>query len=379
LSFLRSSIVRHCGGREKRGSLTHRVVLWGPGQVGVGALRALIQHPGLALAGVIVHSKEKVGQDAGDLCGLPPTGIIATDSIDEALSVDAEAVAYFASGDYRYREAAGDIARALRAGKNVVSTSLVPLCFPPRADADVVALLEDACKRGGTSLFNSGVDPGWVNDLVPLIFSGFCTHIESITMLEILDYSEINQPDIMYDFMGFAAPPEATPPLLEPGRLLSLWSPVVYGLADGLGLRLDEVTDSVERWITPDDYETASGPIRAGTMGALRFRLTGHLEGEERIVLEHITRMGEHSAPEWPRHSSPLGGYRIVLEGMPTYTVDIEMHGRGNNLRGLTYATVMREINAIPAVINARPGILSTRDLPIITGPMRGATWTGLL
>jgi len=359
--------------------VTPRVVLWGPGQVGVGALRALIQHPGLTLAGVIVHSKEKVGRDAGDLCGLPATGIIATDSIDEGLSIDAEAVAYFASGDYRFREAAEDIARALRASKNVVTTSLVPLCFSPRADADVVALLEEACRQGGTSLFNSGVDPGWVNDLVPLIFSGFCSRIESITMLEILDYSGINQPDIMYDFMGFAAPPEAIPPLLEPGRLLSLWAPVVYGLADGLGLRLDEVTDSVERWITPDEYQTASGPIRAGTMGALRFRLSGLLLGEERIVLEHITRMGEHSAPEWPRHSSPLGGYRIVLEGMPTYTVDIEMHGRGSNLRGLTYATVMREINAIPAVINARPGILSTKDLPIVTGPMRSATWTGVL
>lgn len=100
-----------------------RVILWGPGQVGVGALRALIAHPGLDLAGVVVHAEAKDGMDAGALCGMPETGVIATRDIEEALALDADAVAYFASGDYRYREAAEDIARCLRAGKNVVTTS----------------------------------------------------------------------------------------------------------------------------------------------------------------------------------------------------------------------------------------------------------------
>jgi len=114
-------------------------------------------------------------------------------------------------------------------------------------------------------------------------------------------------------------------------------------------------------------------------MGAMRFRLAGVADGEERVILEHFTRMGECSAPDWPRHPSPHGGYRVIVDGMPTYTVDIEMHGRGYNLRGLTYATVMREINAIPAVIAAPPGLLSTLDLPVITGPMRGGRWQGVL
>ena len=148
-------------------------------------------------------------------------------------------------------------------------------------------------------------------------------------MQEILDYAPIAQPDIMYDFMGFAYPPETVTPLQEPGRLNSLWSPVVWGLAAGLGLTLDRVDDSIEKWVTPESYETASGPLPAGTVGGMRFRLVGIADGEERIVLEHITRMGEHAAPDWPRHPSPLGGYRVILEGMPTYTVDIEMHGRG--------------------------------------------------
>ena len=356
-----------------------RVILWGPGQMGIGALRALIQHPGLELAGVVVHSESKEGRDAGDLCGLPPTGVIATRDIDAALTLDADAVAYYATGDYRYREAADDIARCLRAGKNVVTTSLVPFCYPPAAEADVREMLERAAQEGGTTLFNSGVEPGWINDLVPFVFSATCARIDKITMQEILDYAPIAQPDIMYDFMGFAHPPDFVTPLQEPGRLNDLWSPVVWGLAAAHGLELDRVDDTLEKWVTPESYETASGPLPAGTTGAMWFRLVGMKDGEERIVLEHITRMGEHSAPHWPRHPSPLGGYRVLLEGMPTYTVDIEMHGRGSNMRGLSFATFMRPLNAVPAVVAAPPGVTSAHDLPLVAGVMRGAEWTGVI
>lgn len=356
-----------------------RVILWGPGQIGVGALRAVIRHPGLELVGVVVHSDNKCGRDAGDLCGLPTTGVIATDDIEAALSVEAEVVAFFASGDYRYHEAAQDIARCLRAGKNVVCTSLPPLCYPPAADKETVHLLQQACAEGRASLFNSGIDPGWVNDLIPLTFSGLSSWIDTITMQEILDYGGINQPHMMFDFMGFGLAPDAPAPLMEEGRLAALWAPVVHLVADGLGLPLDSVQVSMLRWPATERYQVASGWVEEGTVGAMRFRVVGMLDGQERIVLEHITRMGDNAAPDWPRHPSPLGGYRIVIDGMPTYTVDIEMHGRGSNLRGLTYATVMRELNAIPAVIAAPPGLLSSLDLPLVTGPMRGGRWRGVL
>ena len=182
------------------GQRNPRVILWGPGQVGVGALRALIAHPGLDLVGVVVHSEAKDGKDTGDLCGMPATGVIATRDIGAALSLNADVVAYFASGDYRYHEAAQDIARCLRAGKNVVCTSLVPMCYPPAADKETVELLESACAKGDTSFFNSGVDPGWANDVIALTMTGFSSRVDSITMLEILDYGPIKQPDIMFDF-----------------------------------------------------------------------------------------------------------------------------------------------------------------------------------
>jgi 2,4-diaminopentanoate dehydrogenase len=355
-----------------------RVILWGPGQVGIGALRALIVHPGLDLAGVVVHAEAKDGRDAGDLCGMPKTGVMSTRDVAAALSLDADVVAYFASGDYRYHEAAQDIARCLRAGKNVVSTSLVPMCYPPAADRETVDLLEAACAEGGASFFNSGVDPGWANDVIALTMTGFSSRVDKIAMLEILDYGPIDQPDIMFDFMGFGHDVDHPAPLFDTERLASLWAPIVHLVADGVGLPLERVDTSIEKWLATQRYEVASGWIEPGTTGGMRFKLVGLVDGEERIVLEHITRMGADAAPDWPRHPSPRGGYRVIVDGLPTYTVDIEMHGRGNTMRGLTYATVMRELNAIPAVMAAAPGLLSTLDLPLVTGPVRGGTWSGL-
>ena len=135
------------------------MILWGPGQVGVGALRALIAHPGLDLAGVVVHAEAKDGKDAGDLCGMPATGVIATRDIEAALSTDADVVAYFASGDYRYREAAEDIARCLRAGSNVVCTSLVPMCYPPAADKETVDLHPGGMRGGWHQLLQQWCRP----------------------------------------------------------------------------------------------------------------------------------------------------------------------------------------------------------------------------
>jgi hypothetical protein len=239
-------------------------------------------------------------------------------------------------------------------------------------------MLADACAAGGVSFFNSGIDPGWMNDLVPLTMSGMCERVEKVTIQEILDYSSIDQPEIMFDLMGFGQPADQPSLLSEPGSTSYFWGPIVQLLADGLGLELDRIDDSMVRWATSEAYDVASGPIEAGTVGALHFRVVGHAGGQERIVIEHITRMGMHAAPDWPTHPSPHGGYRIRLEGMPTISIDIAMEHDGHHIEASSCATAMRELNAIPAVVAAAPGVLTTLDLPLVIGPAAGASWTGL-
>ena len=104
----------------------YRVVQWSTGKVGVRALDAILDNPNLELVGVWVHSRSKVGRDAGELVGRPPCGVAATDDVDALLGLGADVVCYTATGELRPMEALDDICRILASGANVVSSSLAP-------------------------------------------------------------------------------------------------------------------------------------------------------------------------------------------------------------------------------------------------------------
>ncbi len=353
--------------------MTHRVIQWSTGNVGTLALKAIIEHPGLELAGLWVHSADKVGRDAADLAGLPDsaprTGVLATNDVDALLALGADVVCYTATGDLRPDEAVADLCRFLRAGMNVVSTSVVALVYPPMAEQRWVDAIEAACAEGNTSCFTNGIDPGFANELIPLMFTGFASRIDKVHVQEILNYDTYNQPTVLFDTMGFGQPMDAMPLILIPGVLTMGWGPVVQMIADGLGVTLDRIDEWHEKWEAPVRYETAVGPIEAGTMAGLRFELRGVIDDVDKIVIEHVTRMHNDAAPEWPQHTNPQGGYRIEVIGNPTYRCDLEIVGDdGDHNTGGLVGTAMRILNAIPAVCDAPPGLVSTLDLPLVTG-----------
>src|SRR5207237_6896451 len=138
--------------------MPYRGIQWSTGNVGRFALRAILGHPALELVGLWV-SGAKAGKDAGELCGLPPAGMRATNDADALLALDADCVCYTATADLRPFEALEDVCRILAAGKDVVSSSIVPLVHPRSFLPELRDRLADACRRGGTSFFTSGIDP----------------------------------------------------------------------------------------------------------------------------------------------------------------------------------------------------------------------------
>jgi hypothetical protein len=132
--------------------MTYRVIQWGTGNVGMFSLRCIINHPDLELVGVCVHSDAKAGKDAGELCGAAPVGVRATNDVDAILALDAECVCYTATADLRPFEAVQDLCRILASGKNVVSSSVVPLVHPASFVPELREQLTAACRQGGTSL-----------------------------------------------------------------------------------------------------------------------------------------------------------------------------------------------------------------------------------
>jgi 4-hydroxy-tetrahydrodipicolinate reductase len=349
--------------------MTHRVVQWSTGNVGTQALHGILAHPDLELAGLIVHSEAKAGKDAGELCGSTPTGVLATTDVDAALAVDADCVCYTATADLRPHEAADDIARALRAGKNVVSSSIVPLIYPPAAEQSIVDKLEEACREGGTSCFTSGIDPGFANDLLPLTLTTACERVDGIRVMEILNYATYDQPEVLFSTMGFGQPLDATPLLLLPGVLTLAWGSVVHVLAAGIGATVEEIRETHERVPAPETFTIPPGTVERGTQAALRFEVQGVVGGEPRIVVEHVTRLRDDLAPEWPQPSGK-GSYRILVDGSPRLKAEIELEGEdGDENTGGILATAMRLLNAVPAVCAAEPGLVSVLDLPLVCGP----------
>ncbi len=348
--------------------MTYRVAQWGTGNVGRLALRGIIQHPDLELVGVLVHSSAKAGQDAGELAGLAPVGVNATTDPDEMVALGADCVSYMATGDLRPDDAVADMCRVLEAGANVVSTSVVPLVHPPSAPPRYREPLEAACNAGGVSCFTTGIDPGFANDLVPFAFLGACERVDSVRVMEILDYSTYLQADVLFDIMGFGKSLDELPLILQPGVIGLAWGCTVSVLAAGLGAQLDDIREVHERVPAEREYQTPLGTIAAGTTAGMRFELQGIIGGQPRIVLEHVTRINQEVAPEWPQLPGQ-GGYRVDIDGNPAVHCELVFEGEDgdHNTGGLT-ATAMRCLNAIPAVCDAQPGLLSVLDLPLVTG-----------
>ncbi|MCW2885348.1 MAG: hypothetical protein QOE54_5303 [Streptosporangiaceae bacterium] len=350
--------------------MTYRVVQWSTGNVGRHALAGIDARPDLELAGVWVSNPAKVGKDAGELAGLGrELGVAATGDAEAVLALRPDCVVYTAMADVRIFEALDDLAMILRSGANVVSSSPVFLQFP---DGVVPPEMSDpiraAAAEGNSSIFVNGIDPGFANDWLPLSLTAISERIEEVRCLEVLNYATYDQGTVLFDIMGFGRPLDDIPMLLQPGVLTMAWGSVVRQLAAGLGVELDGVEEWFTRLPAPETFQVASGPIEKGTAAALRFEVRGILNGRPVIVLEHVTRLRDDLGPDWPQPAG-AGCYRVVVTGEPNYTLDLQLLGTDgdHNTAGLK-ATAMRLVNAVPAVVEAPSGLLSSLDLPLVTG-----------
>jgi 2,4-diaminopentanoate dehydrogenase len=358
-----------------------RVAVWGPGSMGVIALRGVIDHPELELVDLVVHSHEKAGRDAGELCGAGPVGVAATADPSELLSGNADVVIYAAAANLRPLEAVNDMVSILRAGKNVVSCSVVPLVYPHAVDAAFTDPLREAAVAGGVSFFTTGIDSGFANDVLPLTLSGVSRTIDSIRVTEMFNYATYPDGTAVYDILGFGKPPEELPFAATPGVFTFGWGPVLHQLADGLGVRIDDIKETVERLPAEMSFDTPTGHVAAGTIAGMRSTLVGDVEGHPTFIVDHVSRMHDDIAPDWPQPhisieprdlgfggASGRGVYRVEIEGSPSMRCEFEIADDHDHDLGARMAGASRMVNAIPAVCAAKPGLLSAVDLPLITG-----------
>jgi hypothetical protein len=357
--------------------MTKRVVVWGTGNVGRPALRAVLAHRELELAGVVVASPAKVGRDAGELAGLAPCGVRAEGDGAALLARGGiDAVVYTASADTRPKEAYADLLGCLRAGANVVSTAFYPLLYPKTAPPELMKQVDAACRAGDSSVFVSGIDPGWALDILPLLLSGVVADLREVRCQEIFNYGLYDQPEVVRKVIGFGGSLDAVPPMLGEYALRMVWEPMVRILGDGLRRPVDRVETHVERRPLERTLEVPGmGRFEAGTQGAFRFEVRGLCDGEALFVVEHVTRIDDACAPDWPYPPEGRGCHRVILRGTPVLHVTV--HGEDafepGPAGGGNATAANRIVNAVPAVCAAPPGVRTPLDLPPTTGAAQWA------
>ena len=346
--------------------LPHRVVQWATGPVGRHALRAVVDHPELEVVGVRVYAEDKVGRDAGELCGIGPIGVTTTNDRAEILALDADCVLYMAQGDANPAPALEDLYALLASGKNVVSTAVTSLIYPASMGPEVATRLDDACRAGGTTFHATGIEPGWASEVLPLTLSGIFRFVESLVVQELLDYSSYDNAFMLFDVMGFGRAPN-DPDVLgaEPAVLGGVFRAPLMLVAHGLGATIDEFTFDRQVALAEEAFAVAAGRIEPGTVEALRFSATAVVEGRPALTVEHVTRLRPDAAPDWPSGR----GWKITVEGAPSMVLEakIAVHGEDENDQGCL-ATAMHAVHAVGPVCAAPPGIATFLDLPTILG-----------
>jgi hypothetical protein len=334
-----------------------RVVQWATGNIGSRALQQVIGHPHLELVGLYAHSAEKAGRDAGELCGLGPTGVLATNDVDDIIALGADCVLYMP------RATDVDVlCRLLAAGTNVVSTCGV-FHHPPSMDPEVRARVEAACAEGGASVHSTGSSPGFITEAVPLVLSSIQCHLDRMTVDEFADLSQRDSPGLLFDVMGFGKPPAE----LDPGRVSHLresFGPSLRVVGDALSLPLDSVEAHGEIAVTPGTVEIAAGTLEAGTMAAQRTTISGMRDGRERLRFRATWFCSHELDPSWDLLST---GWKVSVEGDAPLELDVRMPIPLERMASTTPGyTANRAVNAIPFVCAATPGIRSVIDLPPI-------------
>lgn len=332
---------------------------------GTVALRAIIDDPALELVGVKVSSPEKVGTDAGRLCGRPDVGVAATGDMAAILEVDPECVAYCATAVRREEDAIADIVGYLEAGINVVTISAIPMVYPKAAPANWREPIEQAARTGGASFYATGCEPGFVSLNLPTALLAGAGVVDAYRMDEYALDLDLAYPiwEVLHESMGFGKPDGHVPIRIAVGKVNNDWEPVVRYIADTLSVPVDEVALDWETILAPQDLDTALGVIPAGTICAHRWQLAAMCGDRPVVAVQYFATVSSTPWPDaWPRPAQPgQGGMVFRIEGSPNMTLDLRLDPTpGEKTNPGVAATAMAAVNAIPAVIDAAPGVVQT-------------------
>lgn len=343
---------------------SYRVVQWTSGKVARKALLAVLNHPELELVGLYAHSPAKVGEDAGTLCGAQPVGVAATQDVEALLALRPDCVVY----NPLYPDVA-EMVRILESGVSIVTTSAFVTGWSLGEESR--RRIEEAALRGDASIFGSGMNPGFAN-LLATVCASVCHRYRHVLVTESVDVSAFAGDGNM-DELGWGLAKDAPGHSEQIRRATMVFGDALDLMAELAGVTLEERRCTTEFAHAKRDLDLPGRPIEAGHVAGLKVRWEGILWGRPVFELRQVWVMGPDIEPSWP----VAHGYVVEVDGEPKIQARFMILPHQEDLAKLTLddfhglgmiITALPAVNAIPAVCQARPGIRTYADLPLITG-----------
>lgn len=335
-----------------------RVVQWTTGRVGTKALEAILDDARLELVGLYAHSQDKAGRDAGELCGREACGVIATSDVEALITLAPDAVIYtpfMADLDH--------VERLLGTGINVVSTNLFLNCGGIARETR--ERIEAACSKGNSSLFITGVNPGWINAIAAAL-TGVCRRVDSVSIAESTDVSNYDSRET-WDMMGMGRmEADDTVLAVAQGAMVS-FRDAALRIADVLGLALDELAFEIEFARVAQETDLGFMVLPQGSHGALRSAWVGRTGATERIRVSVAWYLTDQLIEGWQFDKEH---YHLRVEGDPGINCRIEFEAPDWKDSDWSVLTALPAVNAAAKVVAARPGILGLDDVGLVNSHM---------
>ncbi|MDT5304102.1 MAG: 4-hydroxy-tetrahydrodipicolinate reductase [Mycobacterium sp.] len=345
-----------------------KVVQVATGNVGSEMIKRFATQPDLQLIGVHCYSPDKIGRDAGELAGVAPNGVKTTGTIEEILAAKPDVLTFhgvFPDEDL--------YVKVLEAGINIVTTADWITGWhrdrnhPHHSGKPVTQLLRDACEKGGSTFYGTGMNPG-LNQILGVVCSADVADIENITTVESVDVS-CHHSKGTWTEVGFGLPvddPEL-PSKLE--KFTRVFADSVLMMADCFDLELDEVGFTYELGACTKDVDLGWYALSKGSLGGCYIKYQGMVDGVPRVETHLEWQMTPHTDPSW----DIKGCYITRIKGDPTiYNKYMVFPKPGADLSNPddfaslgTSMPGMPALYAIKSVVAQAPGIVTSADLPL--------------
>ena len=325
-----------------------RVVQFGCGPIGCSVAKLASQRRDIELVGAIDIDKEKAGKDLGEIIGLDkPLGVIISADADAVLSRTKPDIVLHTTSSW-LKKVYSQLVMLIKAGVNIVSTA-EELSFPWRKEPRLAADLDRLAKENKVTVLATGINPGFLMDTWPLAMTAVCQEVKRIRVARIQDASVRRLP--FQKKIGAGCTPEEFQKLVDAGTLRHVGlAESIAMLAAGLRWELDDIRDEIEPIIARSEVRSQYLTVKPGQAAGVKQVGRGLKGGQELITLDFQAYLGARESYD-----------AVYITGTPNMEVVIKGGTHGD------IATAAIVVNAISRVMEAPPGLITMKDLPIVT------------